>query len=360
MIAFYLPQFYPIPENDSWWGPGFTEWTNVARARPLFPSHVQPRLPGELGFYDLRLQETREAQARLAQDHGVEAFCYWHYWFGGKRILERVLDEVIDRASPDLPFLIGWANQSWSGIWHGAPDKILIEQTYPNDEDVRIHFLVMLRAFADSRYACVDGKPILYIYDPASIPNASEYLGRWREMARAEGFPGLFIVGELKGRQQLTSAQIADWGVDGIAPVRLPGRLPASRDPRTWFRRRRMGQRLVRWAGPSVYAYEQVAADLLIEPRSVVPYFPCVLPNWDNTPRSGRQGVVLQGATPEKFRIHLQNAIAAVAHRPESQRLVFIKSWNEWAEGNYLEPDREHGRAWLDVVREEVFDTVHE
>ena len=156
VIAFYLPQFHPIPENDLWWEPGFTEWTNVTRARRMFPGHYQPRLPGELGFYDLRLPETREAQAKLAAQYGVSAFCYWHYWFGGgRRLLERPFDEVLQSGSPDFPFCLGWANQTWSGIWHGAPSRILIEQTYPDtpgEDDYRAHFEAVLPAFMDPRY----------------------------------------------------------------------------------------------------------------------------------------------------------------------------------------------------------------
>ena len=144
VIAFYLPQFHPIPENDEWWGPGFSEWRNVAKARPLFRGHYQPRIPGELGFYDLRVPETRWAQAELARTHGVEGFCYWHYWFAGRRILERPFNEVLRFKEPDFPFCLAWANQTWTGIWHGLRDKILIEQTYPGRQDYLAHFQALL------------------------------------------------------------------------------------------------------------------------------------------------------------------------------------------------------------------------
>src|SRR5437879_9338189 len=147
LIAFYLPQFHPIPENDAWWEPGFTEWTNVVRARPLFRGHRQPDLPTDLGFYDLRVAETRAAQAQLAAAHGIEAFCYWHYWFAGRRMLERPFDEVLRSGRPDFRFCLGWANQTWSGVWHGAPEQVLIEQTYPGEEDDRRHFAAVLPAF---------------------------------------------------------------------------------------------------------------------------------------------------------------------------------------------------------------------
>src|SRR5262249_41646184 len=155
VIAFYLPQFHPIPENDAWWGPGFTEWTNVSLARPLFRGHYQPRVPGELGFYDLRMPETRAAQAALARAHGIEAFCYWHYWFAGKQLLERPFEEVLASHEPDFPFCLAWANESWTGIWHGAPHRMLVQQTYPGLADHEAHFRVWLRAFEDARYVTV-------------------------------------------------------------------------------------------------------------------------------------------------------------------------------------------------------------
>ena len=191
-IAFYLPQFHPVPENDAWWGKGFTEWTNVARATPLFEGHYQPHVPADLGFYDLRLPEAREAQAALARQYGIEGFCYYHYWFGnGRRILERPFDEVLASGKPDLPFCLCWANQSWSGVWYGAPNRILLEQTYPGDDDARAHFALLLKALNDPRYIRVDGKPLLLIFDVARLPAPSHLTRLWRQCAEEAGLPGL-------------------------------------------------------------------------------------------------------------------------------------------------------------------------
>src|SRR5439155_14140664 len=198
-IAFYLPQFHPIPENDRWWGPGFTEWTNVARATPLFPGHYQPRLPADLGFYDLRIPEVRVAQADLARAHGVEAFCYWHYWFAGKRLLERPFTEVLESGEPDFPFCLAWANQSWSGIWHGAPDRVLMEQTYPGRRDHEDHFRVLVEAFADPRYVTVDGAPVFVVYAPRELPEPRRVTDVWRELAAKAGFPALHLVAVAQG-----------------------------------------------------------------------------------------------------------------------------------------------------------------
>ena len=197
LIAFYLPQFHPIPENDAWWGKGFTEWTNVAKAQPLFTGHYQPHIPADLGFYDLRVPETREAQAALARQYGIEAFCYWHYWFGnGVRILQRPFEEVLASGRPEFPFCLGWANESWTGIWHGARDTMLMEQKYPGLEDHRKHFEYLLTAFSDRRYLHVEGKPLLYVYHPADIPQCEQVMDFWRTLASKAGLPGLYLVAQ--------------------------------------------------------------------------------------------------------------------------------------------------------------------
>jgi lipopolysaccharide biosynthesis protein len=191
LIAFYLPQFHPIPENDAWWGPGFTEWTNVAKARPLYKGHKQPRLPADLGFYDLRLPETRERQADMARDAGIEGFCYWHYWFGGgRRILERVFDEVLASGKPNYPFCLAWANHSWSGVWQGMPKNVLIEQTYPGPADFQAHFHAVLPAFRDPRYLTVGGKPIFLVFSALDLPDTKEFTDLWNELALKAGLPG--------------------------------------------------------------------------------------------------------------------------------------------------------------------------
>lgn len=347
VIAFYLPQFHPIPENDEWWGRGFTEWTNVTRARPLFRGHRQPHLPGELGFYDLRLSETRERQAALASVHGIRAFCYWHYWFAGRRLLERPFQEVLDSGVPAQQFCLAWANQSWTGIWHGAPGRTLIEQTYPGPEDDRAHFAALLPAFTDPRYLRVDGRPLLYIFRPESLPDPAAFVRRWRGMANAAGLSGLYLVAEVSdlfgdGPRYL---DYLSHGFDAGVYVRIP----VQRTPSALLAMR--ARRKLR-GGPEVYP----CATTLPRPPRTLPevLHPCVYPNWDNTPRSGRRGVVLRGCSPERFRVHFREALErARAHQPE-ERLVFVKSWNEWAEGNYLEPDQEVGRGYLEVVRDEL------
>jgi lipopolysaccharide biosynthesis protein len=342
VLAFYLPQFHPIPENDEWWGPGFTEWTNVAAARPLFRGHRQPDLPGELGFYDLRVPEVREHQASLAQSHGVTAFCWWHYWFAGKRLLERPFDEVLSSGAPSMPFCLGWANQSWSGVWHGAPDRILIEQTYPEGDD-RAHFEAIVAALRDPRYFTVRGKPLFCVFRPHELPDPARFVDTWQQLARDAGLGGLYLVAFCESRAWGSQYErhVED-GFDAAVHVSFP----FSRTPMTRVRDRL--RTLTELAGPGRY---RMADDLPDYPRSLRGVVhPCVYPNWDNTPRSARRGSVVVDSTPERFARHVRQAVARASLNPDGEQLVFVKSWNEWAEGNHLEPDRRFQRGWLEAL----------
>ena len=344
LIAFYLPQFHPVPENDEWWGKGFTEWTNVTRAKPLYKGHIQPNLPGELGFYDLRVSEVREEQARLARNHGIEGFCYWHYWFGnGKKILERPFDEVRNSGRPDYPFCLGWANESWSGIWHGLQNKILIEQTYPGIEDYRMHFRELESAFHDTRQLCVDGKPIFVVYLPERLPNAREFTDTWNEMAVRSGFSGIYFIGIFED----LSVKPQDYGFNGKSGHFPGSALGVGRSPPRHRFRRKVPQ-------PTIFDYAEYVVNAENLFSSIDDFIPCVVPNWDNTPRSDHRGIVLAGATIELYKRQLTSAIEAVSDRPSEEQIVLLKSWNEWAEGNYLEPDQLNGRRLLEATLEVV------
>jgi len=346
-IAYYLPQFHPVPENDEWWGPGFTEWTNTTKARPLFRGHDQPHLPQELGFTDLRVPEVREAQAALAAEHGVAAFCYWHYWFGGgRRILERPFAEVLGSGRPDFPFLLGWANQTWTGVWHGAPDRVLVEQSYLGAEDDRRHFDAILPAFRDPRYFRVHGKPVFYVFRPEQLPDAAAFVDRWQAMARAAGIDGLYLVAEVVDHVGQGTVSYAGIEADGF-DAGVYARRPARRRPMDLLRMRV----LRRLGGPRRYPYstdpsmwDRVREDPRLQPS--------VVPNWDNTPRTGANGIVLEGSSPRAFEQNVRTAVETLAGRPSEERLLWVKSWNEWAEGNYLEPDLAHGRGWLTALRD--------
>ena len=366
IVAFYLPQFHPIPDNNAWWGPGFTEWTNVAKAKPLFPGHLQPHLPTDLGFYDLRVPEVREEQAHLARSCGVEAFCYWHYWFGhGRRILERPFEEVRDSGRPDFPFCLAWANQSWTGIWYGNPKSVLVKQEYPGPEDEEAHFAWALPAFRDPRYMRVEGKPLFAVFAPHDLPSTNSFISHWRRLAAQRGLPGLYFVAITNsyapGADLYRNPILEPF--DAVTPL-VPqeflegaGRL-AARDPRRVLRERHLGARFERWTKPyrrpARFAYEKVVVHALETMPDDPRFLPCVLPNWDNTPRSGPRGVVFENASPQLFERYLAKAVAKVVGRPAEQKIVFLKAWNEWAEGNYVEPDAQYGHGYLDAIRNVV------
>jgi lipopolysaccharide biosynthesis protein len=349
-IAFYLPQYHPIPENDEWWGTGFTEWTNVRKTKPLFRDHQQPKIPTDLGYYDLRDDSARKAQADLARASGISGFCYWHYWFAGRRLLERPFAEVLKSGEPDFPFCLGWANESWAGVWHGNPDQILMQQSYPGAEDEERHFRLVEEAFKDPRYLTIDDKPIFYIYKPRLIPESQRFVDHWQNLAIKVGLKGVYFIGE----DVLIDEDPWDYkasGFDAVVP-NSPG-VAFLRLAKKRFYPRYLFPRLIHKFAkhPVLHRYADFIEHNLVDPGHD-DFYPSVVPNWDNTPRVGRNGFVLTGLSPDLFRQQLQQAVSQVENRKEDHRLIFVKSWNEWAEGNYLEPDLELGHAYLDVCKD--------
>jgi hypothetical protein len=343
-IALYLPQFHPIPENDEWWGKGFTEWTNTAKAKPMFRGHYQPHVPADLGFYDLRVPETREAQAALAHRYGIEGFCYYHYWFAGRRILERPFNEVLHSGEPDFPFCLCWANATWSGVWYGEPNRVLIEQTYPGRADHESHFRALLPAFTDQRYIRMDGKPVFLIFQPNELPDAAATLAFWRAMATDAGLGGIHIAGMAFSHDWDPAAHGFDARI--AQPRWLDTRWISRRHPLRWAK-----NKLRIWRGlPTILSYRSFSERELPTAAANDAWYPCLTHAWDNTPRSGCNGVVLDGATPQAFLRALNNAVAVLAHRPLERRLIFLKSWNEWAEGNHLEPDLRFRTEFLQAI----------
>jgi lipopolysaccharide biosynthesis protein len=331
-LAFYLPQFYPTPENDEWWGPGFTEWTNVVQAKPLFDGQYQPRLPTTLGFYDLRVPEVREQQAQLAGAHGIEGFCYWHYWFHGRRLLGRPFDEVLRSGSPALPFCLAWANQTWSRRWHGAgqADEVLVEQTYSAEDDLE-HASYLADAFADPRYVTVDDRPVFLIYAPHDLPEPHRTTDTIRHAALERGLPDPYLIGLnlLK-----PDADTRPLGFD----ITLNFQPIFTAVPGAWDK------------GLKIYDYPIAVRSMFAQQRSF-PHHPTLIVGWDNTPRRKTEGVAMINATPARFREQLERLVESVQHQQPEQRLVFLNAWNEWAEGNYLEPDDRYGMEWLEAVR---------
>lgn len=351
IIAYYLPQFHPIPENDEWWGKGFTEWTNVGKAIPLFRNHYQPRVPADLGYYDLRVPETRQLQADLASKHGIEGFCYWHYWFGnGKRLLERPFSEVLESGKPDFPFCLAWANETWKGFSHGLTNRnVLIEQLYPGKKDYESHFYSVLPAFKDTRYIRVNNKPLFVIYNPFEHPDCKEFVELWQNLAIKNGLEGIFFVAHLFQFEKIDN--VLSKGFDAINLNRLFdfGRFnrTISYKVKIWLKKRILKI-------PYNYLYKDVFSTFVGAEDMRNDVFPTIIPGWDHTPRSGKEGLVYHKSTPELFGKHIRSVLDRINNKPEERRIVFLKSWNEWAEGNYIEPDLKYGTKYLEALSKAI------
>lgn len=346
-ISFYLPQYHPIPTNDQWWGKGFTEWTNVTAAKPLFKRHKQPKLPADLGFYDLRVPEVRQQQSKLAIDNGIDAFCYWHYWFGnGRKVLELPLQENISKRDTEIGFCVAWANESWTGHWHGLNKGTIIEQTYPGTRDIENHFYSLLPAFEDERYFRVDDCPLFIIYKPFKVPDLNQYIDIFKNMAVKSGFKDLVILGYCETKIPHTDLDNLDGYIySGFGNARL-----ASLSPKTSLGRTRIFNKLMHLIDRrpiNIFDYEKAAVEWEKIPNSKKPIYPVAYPNWDNSPRAKEQSTIILNSNPSKFKTHLTNQAINLSKTSQKEKILFIKSWNEWAEGNYLEPDQTHGNAYL-------------
>ncbi len=348
LLALYLPQFHPIPENDEWWGKGFTEWSNVARSVSLFPGHGQPQYPADLGYYDLRVPEVREDQANMARACGISGFCYYHYWFHGRRLLHRPFDEVLGSGKPNFPFCLCWANETWSRRWLGEERSILIQQTYSEQDDIA-HARSLMLAFADQRYVCIDGRPVFMIYRPMDLPIPQKTCDTFRQVCHQHGLAEPFLVGV---NAHCRGTDATSLGFDHTLDFRPQlGALPAAFDESS--RLKGMMQNLKKgitkpWL--KVYDYDEAAAYMETS-TAAFPTIPSVFVGWDNTPRRGVRGIVIRNTSPEKFEMLIGSAIERAPNLGASGKVVFINAWNEWAEGNHLEPDLENGHRYLQAVK---------
>lgn len=353
IIAYYLPQYHPIPENDEWWGKGFTEWTNVAKAKRLFIGHYQPKIPADLGFYDLRVPEVREQQAELAREAGVDGFCYWHYWFGnGKELLDRPFKEVLASGKPDFPFCLGWANESWeSKIWNSENNKnkkILIEQTYPGEEDTINHFYSLIEAFKDERYIKINNCPVFIIYRPLNHPDIQHFMTKWNELINKEKIASSFYF----------IANTTDFEYSKMESLRFtaaiisPGErmYEAYKDKNIFYRALHYFFRLTIKL-PLLISYKNFIKYLwkpTIDSKDFV--IPTLLPNWDHSPRSNKMCPIITNSTPSLFKEHCLQVLNGI--KEKKNKLVILKSWNEWGEGNYMEPDQKFGKGFIEALAE--------
>lgn len=350
-LAFYLPQYHPIPENNEWWGPGFTEWTRVASAKPLFKGHRQPIIPADLGFYDLRLAQTRQEQADLARKYGVYGFIYYHYWFGnGKMVLEKPLEEVMQLGAPDFPFCLCWANHSWYNTWEAdKKNQILVQQYYPGIEDIKKHLEYLLPIFNDPRYIKVDGAPVFMLFY-IDMDDVAGTIADYRAEAKKLGIPDLYFIAS---NVVPWEAGLKDMGFNARVSYAYAEALGKAIANKSIFEKIKYKyRRMVDGNYPRKVDYRKMSGDIVEQDTDVV-NFPMVVPNWDNTPRKEKYGFILDHATPELFKKNLRNAIKYLKNKEQvKDKFLILKSWNEWAEGNILEPDTVFGHGFLQSLKE--------
>lgn len=368
IIAFYLPQFHEIPENNKWWGNGFTEWTNMKKAVSLFDNHYQPRIPLNNNYYDLSNVESIEWQAKIAKKYGIYGFCFYHYWFDGKLLLEKPMELLLQNKHIDINYCVSWANEDWTNAWVSGNSKTLISQTYGGIEQWDKHYEYLKQFFEDSRYICIGNKPVLVIYRPNLIPNLNDMLDRWNELAQKDGFAGIHLMYQhpsfafakdkddtrfqncieyqpgysrlILEKEQISKLLVLKRKIDFLLQKYCHIKLDLS-----WMKKNN---------GPERFDYDAVWENIL-NIEAADGHIPGAFVDWDNTPRRNRRGSVAVGAKPEKFEKYMRQLIKK-AHDEYKTDMIFIFAWNEWAEGGYLEPDERNGVAYLEAISRALID----
>ena len=359
-ICFYLPQFHPIKENDNWWGRGFTEWTNVVQSHPRFKGHYQPHIPSDLGFYDLRLEETRIAQADLAKQYGIGGFCYYHYWFNGKMLLERPFNEVLSTGKPDFPFCLCWANENWTRRWDGLEKEVLMKQEYENYNPAE-HLEWLSKAFENHRYIRINNKPIFLVYRAGIIPQIEKIINTWREIAKSKYGMELYICSVKSwGDSSLIGKKAIEAGFDAVVDFQPEPRITSKDRLANIVKNfpQKIWNKVANICGNdniglvseyNLYDYKGIVNDWLkISPT--VKEFPCVAPSWDNSARK-KKCTIIQNNNPDLYRLWLEAACKRVSIYDEDEKIVFINAWNEWGEGCHLEPDLKNGKSFLEATK---------
>jgi hypothetical protein len=362
VIAFYLPQYHPIPENDEWYGKGFTEWTNVGKAKPQFKGHYQPRVPADLGYYDLRLPQVRQAQADLAKEAGIAAFCYYHYWFGnGKQLLEMPFNEVVRCAEPDFPFCLAWANHTWyRKMWDSSKNilskEVLVKQKYPGEKDIEEHFYSLLTAFRDKRYYKIHGKLAFVLYKVENIPDVECFMEQWQRLAQGNGLPGFFFISYSDDMYRIKHEAHKNCDATILSLKDETSSKGSSSVLRKYYRvlvylLSRILKRPI-----SVYNYADIVDKLCHSIFKEKKIYPVLIPNWDFTPRRGAGGLIFHNSTPELFKKHTKQVLNQIKDKDADDQIIFLKSWNEWGEGNYMEPDLKYGKGYIKALKEVLDD----
>ena len=370
LIAYYLPQFHPTPYNDKWWGKGFTEWTNVAKATPRFKGHHQPQIPADLGFYDLRLEESRIAQAEMAKEYGIYGFCYYHYWFDGEILLDTPLNEVLKSHKPDFPFCLCWANEKWTRAWEAHEKEVLVRQVYSESDRIK-HINWLCKVFQDERYIKIDGKPLLLIYRIDEIPDLKERIIDWKRIAKEYGFNDLHICC-VRNYDNTPVQEIIQMGIDAIAehqpseesyPKRSLSslmKLACSRFINKMIQLFNLENKIKLLNENILFNYDRFAEKVMNSqhPTNYTKY-PCVFPSWDNSSRK-RIAAIIQNDDEKKYGEWLESSFNKVKNYSESEQIVFINAWNEWAEGCHLEPDMRNGKKFLEATKSVIEKIKHD
>lgn len=349
IIAFYLPQFHEIPENNKWWGKGFTEWTSVKKAKQLFPGHNQPRIPYKKNYYNLLDMKTKIWQEFLAKKYGIYGFCYYHYWFKGKKLLEKPIEEKLISKQLKLPFCLSWANESWSRTWYGNKKEILMKQGYGTKEDWEKHFKYLLKFFKDKRYIKVNNKPILLIYKPSQISNLDSMIEYWSHLAIKEGFNGVHIVETLTGTQSRPCSKLSR----GIAFYE-PGYTLFNENLFNQLKikiKSRLSKILHNKYLLNRIDYDKIYKDILKRKlnNSKKKVYLGAFVDYDDSPRRKHLGFIFDNITPKKFEKYLSLLIKKSQNI--GSEFLFLTAWNEWAEGAYLEPDEKNKFNFLQAVK---------
>lgn len=365
IIAFYLPQFHAIPENDEWWGKGFTEWVNMKKAKPLFEGHYQPRVPQGGNYYNLLDNKVKEWQVKLAKENGVYGFCFYHYWFNGHMLLEKPMEQYLADEKCDLPFCVCWANEAWTNQWVSAENKVLIAQSYGGPEEWATHYNYLRQFFHDKRYIKEDNKPFVVIYRPQLIGCLKDMLAYWDKLAKEDGFNGLTYAFQTKSYDKIRNKKekIFDyaieyqpmWSWDEMHDQDFNKFLNFLR-----YVKFRFYLALEKYFGymrdakvvtePKKMDYDEVWTYIINRKPKSAMYLPGAFVNWDNTPRKDVRGSLFTGVTPEKFEKYMEIQIKR-ARDVYHKDMMFIFAWNEWAEGGYLEPDEKYGDAFLKAIK---------
>ncbi len=349
-LAIHLPQFHPIPENDEWWGKGFTEWRNVTKAKSKFEGHYQPHLPADLGFYDLRLAESRNAQAALAKEYGISGFCYYHYWFNGRQVLETPVREILASREPDFPFCLCWANENWTRNWDGEFKNVLLEQKYSHEDDLQ-HIQFLFDYFKDERYIKVDGKPVFIVYRTELFPDIKRTAELWREEALKCGFKGLYLI---SCENFKTNTPPEEMGFDasfnffpnhyGMPLYVIPGKIETLLH--------KIGIKKSPYLSDLIWNYIDVVNKQINNPQTVLyKRFPGLTPMWDNSARRREKAVILHNSSPNEYKRWLSHIVKTFKPFSKEENFVFINAWNEWAEGNHLEPCQKWGKQYLEATK---------